>query len=469
MELLDGNGNGSGTSGQASDGKAKKPGHGKKGAKHDPDAKRVAVPLEGLAPGDKCPECRTSPVYQLPPAEVLRIFGQPPLVAFIFELERVRCSGCLAVQTAPLPAEAGAQRYDATAKSMIAILNYCSGQPFNRAQVLQGWLGAPVPRSTQIDQVESALDAIHPVYEELQRQAAALPLQGHDDTRARVREISSQIKGELAAAEPSGKKRDVRTGVQTTGVVAKDEASGRTIRLFFTGRQHAGENLGELLEKRPPDLPPPIKMADALSANAAAIKVKTQDAACMDHARRNFKEIEALFPIECAHALGEFGLVYKADAEAKMLGLNGEERLSYHIEKSAPVMERLFAWCRGKLDAREIEPNSPLGGAVRYLENHWEKLTLFLRVPGVPLSNVECERLLKTAVVRRKNSLFYMTEFGAKMGDAFMSVIQTAVAAGVNPFKYLTALQQNQARVKASPATWLPWNYELALANPAQS
>ena len=88
----------------------------------------------------------------------------------------------------------------------------------------------------------------------------------------------------------------------------------------------------------------------------AAIKVKTQDAARMDHARRNFKEIEALFPIERAHALGEFGLVYKAYAEAKMLGLNAEERLSHHIEKSAPVMERLFAWRRGKLEAREIEP-----------------------------------------------------------------------------------------------------------------
>ena len=31
---------------------------------------------------------------------------------------------------------------------------------------------------------------------------------------------------------------------------------------------------------------------------------------------------------------------------------------------------------------RNLEPNSALGGAISYLLKHWEKLTLFLRVPG---------------------------------------------------------------------------------------
>ena len=33
-----------------------------------------------------------------------------------------------------------------------------------------------------------------------------------------------------------------------------------------------------------------------------------------------------------------------------------------------------------------VEPNSDLGQAISYLQNHWDKLTLFLRVPGAPLS-----------------------------------------------------------------------------------
>jgi hypothetical protein len=44
-----------------------------------------------------------------------------------------------------------------------------------------------------------------------------------------------------------------------------------------------------------------------------------------------------------------------------------------------------------------VEPNSALGGAIRYMLNHWEKLTLFLREPGAPLDNNLCERALKNA------------------------------------------------------------------------
>ncbi len=39
---------------------------------------------------------------------------------------------------------------------------------------------------------------------------------------------------------------DERTGVFTSGIVST--ASGRKIALYFTGRQHAGENLGPCAE-----------------------------------------------------------------------------------------------------------------------------------------------------------------------------------------------------------------------------
>ncbi len=45
-----------------------------------------------------------------------------------------------------------------------------------------------------------------------------------------------------AIAEEAGE----RTGIFTSGVVST--AEGRKIALFFTGRQHAGENLAEVLK-----------------------------------------------------------------------------------------------------------------------------------------------------------------------------------------------------------------------------
>jgi transposase len=53
--------------------------------------------------------------------------------------------------------------------------------------------------------------------------------------------------------------------------------------------------------------------------------------------------------------------------------------------------------------------------------------------PGAPLDNTICERVLKRAVLHRKNSLFYKTTNGAGVGDFFMSLIQTAELRGDDP------------------------------------
>ena len=69
------------------------------------------------------------------------------------------------------------------------------------------------------------------------------------------------------------------------------------------------------------------------------------------------------------------------------------------------------------------------------------------------------ERGLKKAILHRKNSLFYKTQNGARMGDLFMSLIHTCELCGANPFDYLTELQRHTAELKRRPSEWLPWNY----------
>ncbi|MEK7862341.1 MAG: transposase, partial [Chloroflexota bacterium] len=61
-------------------------------------------------------------------------------------------------------------------------------------------------------------------------------------------------------------------------------------------------------------------------------------------------------------------------------------------------------------DDQRVEPNSGLGQAFRYLLKRWAQLTSFLRVPGAPVDNNICERILKMAIRHRNNSLFYRSE-----------------------------------------------------------
>jgi hypothetical protein len=169
-------------------------------------------------------------------------------------------------------------------------------------------------------------------------------------------------------AEESSQKKPERRGLFTSGIVSTRE--GRKIALFFSGRQHAGENLKDVLLRR----------AETL-----------------------------------------------------------------------------------------IEPNSSLGGAISYLLKHWERLTLFLRVPGAPLDNNICERALKRAILHRKNALFYKTGHGAHVGDVFMSLIHTCELCGANAFDYLTELERHAGELSSNPQDWMPWNYRETLADPAAS
>jgi len=74
------------------------------------------------------------------------------------------------------------------------------------------------------------------------------------------------------------------------------------------------------------------------------------------------------------------------------------------------------------------------------------------------------ERILKRAILHRKNSLFYKTPTGASVGDLYMSLIATCIQNKVGPFDYLTATETHAAEVARDPGAWMPWNFRDALA-----
>jgi hypothetical protein len=238
---------------------------------------------------------------------------------------------------------------------------------------------------------------------------------------------------------------------------------GQRIALFMTGRQHAGENLADVLAQRAAELAAPIQMCDALSRNTSG-ELATIVASCIAHARRRYVEVASRFPEECRYVLETLGEVYRIDAEAKARGLTADERLCLHQAQSGPVMAELEQWMATQISEHRVEPNSGLGQAIGYMQRHWQRLTLFLRASGAPLDNNVCERALKKAILHRKNALFYKTQNGARVGDLFMNLIHTAELCEVNPFDYLVALQRHVEAVSDAPGRWMPWNYTAALA-----
>jgi transposase len=437
-------------------------GHGRNGAGAYTGATRIDVPHPSLKAGDPCPACQEGTVYEKAPGVLVRITGQPPLAATLYELQKLRCHLCGQVFTAEAPAEAGDRKYAATAGSMIALLKYGSGLPFNRLEGLQGYLEIPLPASTQWDIVQAVARQLAPAFDELIRQAAQGDVLHNDDTTVKILALMGAHGGQDAAVDAGeeGNDTDERTGLFTSGVVAL--CDGQRVALFFSGRRHAGENLAEVLKHRAAALPPPIQMCDALSRNLPG-ELQTILANCLAHARRQFVDVYDRFPEQCRYLLEALAVVYHNDASARQRQLSPDARLQLHQEASQPTMQQLHDWLTRQLDEKLTEPNSALGNAIRYMLRHWEELTLFLRQAGAPLDNNVCERALKKAILHRKNALFYRTANGARVGDLFMSLIYTCQLNAVNPFDYLTQLQEHAEQVAASPQLWMPWNYREAL------
>ena len=441
---------------------SKRPGHGRNGADAYHGAEKIPVPHESLKSGDQCSDCKKGKMYEVAqPGVLVRIVGQAPVQARVYELQKLRCNLCGKVFTAQAPEGVGAEKYDATSGSMIALLKYGSGLPFNRLQGLQENLGIPLPASTQWDMVHATARKLASVYEELIRQAAQGEVLHNDDTTMKI----LALMGKRAQHEALAEDTPQRKGMFTSGIVSTKE--GRTIALFFTGRHHAGENLAEVLAHRAAALGPPIQMCDALSRNLPG-ELKTLLGNCLTHGRRQFVDVTERFPEECRYVLETLGKVYKNDEVARERNLSPQERLQFHQAESGPLMEELKGWLSRQFEERRVEPNSGLGEAISYMLRHWEKLTLFLRQPGAPLDNNICERALKLAILHRKNALFYKTENGAHVGDLFMSLIHTCRLGGIDSFDYLTELQRHAGELASDPAKWMPWNYREML-KPAAS
>lgn len=433
----------------------KRKGHGRNGVDQYWGAERVVIAHQSLKAGDSCPQCPKGKLYETNrPGVLVHFQGSPPVIATVYECQRLRCGSCGVVFTAEAPREANAKKYDESASSSIAVLKYGHGFPFHRLDHLQEHLGIPLPASNQWELVAQKASSILPVYKCLMEQAAQGELLHNDDTAMKILQYMGKRAEKYEDPDPD---EAARTGIFTTGIISVFE--GHKIALFFTGKNHAGENMARVLEKRQEGRPPPLQMCDALSRNLPQ-KFKVILCNCLAHARRRFVELVEVFPSETEFVLESLKKVYTYDEKAKQQGMSAKQRLEHHQRYSQLVMEDLQVWLQKQFEEKKVEPNSSMGEAISYMLSHWEPLTRFLRVPGAPLDNNIAERSLKRAILHRKNSLFYKTQHGANVGDLYMSLIYTCMLCRSNPVEYLTELERHASELAENPDKWLPWNYQ---------
>ena len=426
-----------------------------------PPAQTTRHSLVDLKKGDPCPACPKGKLRKKAPLEFIRVTGSTEYHSETHVIERLECDLCDYVVTAEVPEEVTkdgeiGQKYGYSARSMMAIKKHFSGSPYFHQETLNDMFGHPIRASTIFDQCEHVANDTSSAYYELKRQAADAAVFYIDDTNNRILDQKPELKNKR-----NGKGKVERKGVYTSGLIAL-LSSGKVIYLYETSLGHAGELIDDILLKRKTGLPPPIIMCDALSRNLPSVNVNYIVSYCNSHSRRNFFDIDDKFP-EVEQVLDWYEIIWINDRYCHSQGYDADQRLSYHTEKSLPIMEKIKKWCQDYAQSKNYEQHSSLGKACAYFIKHYEELSKYCEVPGVPIDNNTMEEGLKVPIRTRKNAYFYKTTAGADVANRLISLICTAHRNDVNAFHYLNALQRNKMQLSADPAQSMPWTIKKEL------
>jgi hypothetical protein len=197
--------------------------------------------------GEPCPEHCGGKLTTLPSGMVVKITGQGFAKVTKYKVEKLRCNLCGMQFNAAMPSNVCDDKYDAVFKSQLCMLKYYMGLPFYRIQGYQDALGTPLPDSTQWDLIDELANDVNPAFKYLEILAATGDLTHADDTMVK---ILSNIKEHALIAGNDAKSRK---GTFTTGILSY--VDDNKIYLFYSSKKHAGENMQELLSKRPSNLP----------------------------------------------------------------------------------------------------------------------------------------------------------------------------------------------------------------------
>ncbi len=162
---------------------------------------------------------------------------------------------------------------------------------------------------------------------------------------------------------------------------------------------------------------------------------------CWAHVRRKFLEVVKAKPKGSTKkgyaddALAWIGQIYSIEQEADGKELNAVERYQLRQKKSVPLLKQIREW----LDdvAPKTPPQGLLGKAVSYALNQWERLERYTQSGLLRPDNNFAENAIRPFVVGRKNWLFSATPQGATASATIYSLVETAKANGLEPYRYL--------------------------------
>ncbi|MBT8359689.1 MAG: IS66 family transposase [Deltaproteobacteria bacterium] len=184
---------------------------------------------------------------------------------------------------------------------------------------------------------------------------------------------------------------------------------------------------------------------------------------CWAHARRKFMDVikaqgKNRKSGSADKALSYIKKLYRLEQEAQRDELPTDQIYRMRQEKALPILEDFKKWLGKK--ATQTPPQGLLGKAVSYTLKQWDRLIGYSEDGCLKPDNNMAENSIRPFVLGRKNWLFSGTPEGAEASALLYSLIETARANGLEPYRYLRYIFDKlpAAHSLEDYETLLPWN-----------
>lgn len=327
------------------------------------------------------------------------------------------------VKTAPIPPQIIPQGIVTPGLlAHIAVAKYADALPLYRQEDQFMRLGLDISRGTLAGWMIRVAKACDPLIDMMIEEIRSGPIVNMDETTVQV------------LAEP-GRANTTKSYMW----IARGGIPEKPVVLFRYHPTRAGSVAAEILG----DFKGYLQTDGYSGYEALGEREGLRHLGCLAHVRRKFFEIEKSAGNKAkggtAHAvLDLIGKLYSVEHQAEKQKLDSEQIKALRAEKSRPILDKLKAL----FDARiaTTPPKSLLGRAIGYALKLWDRLVVYLEDGRLRPDNNLAENAIRPFAVGRKNWLFSGHPRGADASAAIYSLIETAKANGLEPYRYLRHL-----------------------------
>lgn len=303
----------------------------------------------------------------------------------------------------------------------VVIAKFCDALPFYRQEKQFLRLGIEISRSTMCSWAMKAAQSCQGILDLLHNEIRGGPLINIDETTVQVLD------------EPG------RSATQKSYMwVFRGGSPGNPVVIYQYHQTRSGDVAKLFLD----DFAGVVQTDGYKGYDFLDNRLDILHVGCWAHARRKFVDVKKAGSGNktgsADQALAMIKRLYALEKTARQKKMPVEQKYEIRQQQAKPILQKFKNW----LDKRQgqVPPKSLLGKAINYCQAQWHRLENYIQDGNAAIDNNMVENAIRPFTLGRKNWLFSGTPAGARASALLYSLIETAKANNLEPYRYLRFL-----------------------------